>query len=41
MLEEASFGDHVIELINGEKNDSVWLIVNDKVSCKKQKFCQQ
>ena len=30
MLEEASFGDHVFELINGEKNDSVWLIVNDE-----------
>ena len=31
LLDEENFGEHSIELINGEKNGSVWLIVyNEK-----------
>ena len=28
LLDEENFGEHSIELINGEKNGSVWLIVD-------------
>ena len=30
LLDEENFGEHSIELINGEKNGSVWLIVDNK-----------
>ena len=30
LLEEENFGEHSIELINGEKNGSVWLIVDNE-----------
>ena len=30
LLDEENFGEHSIELINGEKNGSVWLIVDNE-----------
>ena len=39
LLEEENFGEHSIELINGEKNGSVWLIVdNEKFLVKNKSF---
>ena len=41
LLDEENFGEHSIELINGEKNGSVWLIVYNEKFLVKNKFCQQ
>ena len=39
LLDEENFGEHSIELINGEKNGSVWLIVyNEKFLVKSKSF---
>ena len=39
MLEEENFGEHSIELINGEKNGSMWLILdNEKFLVKNKSF---
>ena len=42
LMDEENFGEHSNELINGEKNGSVWLIVdNEKFLVKNKSFANK